>query len=396
MHYCCGRVIPNGGRKQNLVEPVYLDYNATTPLDPIVFETMMPWFLSEPGNAGSRTHFYGQRAKDAVEQARTTVATHFGATPDEVVFTSGATESNNIVLLGIARFGENSGKRHIIASSIEHKAVLEPLEQLSKRGFEIDLVPVTQGGFVEPDSIKARLRKDTLLISVMHANNETGVLQPVDEIAAIATAAAVPFHVDVAQTFGKECETLKHLACDFASVSGHKISGPKGIGALLVRRKSGTKRIIDAITFGGGQERGLRPGTVPVPLVVGLGKAAELAAAQWRERADHAASLKKTLMDGLQSLDAVVNGDQQKCQSHVLNVSFPGVDSEALMMATRERIAVSNGSACTSTSYSPSHVLLAMGLDEDRIESAIRMSWGPGVQEIPVYAIIDAVEALRG
>lgn len=376
--------------------PVYLDYNATTPLDPAVFEAMTPWFLSEPGNAGSRTHVFGQRAKDAVEQARASVAAIFGATPEEMVFTSGATESNNIVLLGIARYGESCGKRHIIASAIEHKAVLEPLEQLRKRGFEIDLAPVTQGGFVEPDAIKSRIRKDTLLISVMHANNETGVLQPIEEIAAIADAAAVPLHVDAAQTFGKECETLKRLACDFASVSGHKICGPKGIGALLVRRKTGSKRIIDAITFGGGQERGLRPGTVPVPLVVGFGKAAELAATLWRSRADHAASLKSKLLADLQRLSAVVNGDQQRCQPHVLNVSFPGVDSEAFMMATREQIAVSNGSACTSTSYSPSHVLLAMGLDEDRIESAIRMSWGPGVQKIPADAIIDAVVALRG
>ncbi|WP_459557664.1 cysteine desulfurase family protein [Lacunimicrobium album] len=250
------------------VVPVYLDYNATTPLDPAVFEAMTPWFLSEPGNAGSRTHVYGQRAKDAVEKARETVASHFNATPEELVFTSGATESNNIVLLGLARHGESCGKRHIIASSIEHKAVLEPLEQLRKRGFEVELVPVTQSGFVEPDAIKARLRKDTLLVSVMHANNETGIIQPVEEIAAITSAASVPFHVDVAQTFGKECETLKRLTCDFASVSGHKICGPKGIGALLVRKRTGSKRIVDAITFGGGQEQGLRPGTVPVRLLL--------------------------------------------------------------------------------------------------------------------------------
>lgn len=376
--------------------PAYLDYNATTPLDVRVFDAMKPWFLDEPGNAGSRTHLFGQRAKDAVERSRQQVASMFGASAEDIVFTSGATESNNIVLLGIARYGEEVGKKHIISTSIEHKAVLEPLEFLRKRGFEIDLAPVTTGGFVEPDAIRARIRPDTLLISVMHANNETGILQPIQEIANIAQEVYVPFHIDAAQTFGKEVETLRKVGCEFASVSGHKICGPKGIGALLVRRKTGAKRIIDSIAFGGGQERGLRPGTLPVPLIVGLGMAAEQASTEWSVRRNHASELKARLLDGLHRVNALVNGDQNRCQSHILNVSFPGVDSEAFMMATRDQIAVSNGSACTSTSYSPSHVLLAMGFDEERIESAIRISWGPGVTSIPVDAIVDAVQSLGG
>lgn len=376
-------------------EPVYLDYNATTPLDPRVFDAMKPWFLEQPGNAGSRTHLFGLRAKDAVEAARAEVARHFAAAPEEIVFTSGATESNNIVILGIAAYGEATGKKHIISTAIEHKAVLEPLEQLSRRGFDVEIVPVSAGGFVEPETIKSSVRNDTLLISVMHANNETGVLQPVEEIAAIAGNAGVPLHIDAAQTFGKELESLQRLECDFASISAHKIYGPKGVGAILVRRRAGSKRILDAITFGGGQERSLRPGTLPVPLVVGLGRAAAIAAVEWRERRTHAASLKARLLGGLRQIDAVINGDQTRCQPHIVNVSFSGVDSEALMMATREQIAISNGSACTSTSYSPSHVLLAMGYDEDRIDSAVRISWGPGIDDLPVNALVDSVKSLR-
>jgi len=376
-------------------EPVYLDYNATTPLDPRVFDAMKPWFLEQPGNAGSRTHLFGLRAKDAVEAARAEVARHFAAAPEEIVFTSGATESNNIVILGIAAYGEATGKKHIISTAIEHKAVLEPLEQLSRRGFDVEIVPVSAGGFVEPETIKSSVRNDTLLISVMHANNETGVLQPVEEIAAIAGNAGVPLHIDAAQTFGKELEGLQRLECDFASISAHKIYGPKGVGAILVRRRAGSKRILDAITFGGGQERSLRPGTLPVPLVVGLGRAAAIAAVEWRERRTHAASLKARLLGGLRQIDAVINGDQTRCQPHIVNVSFSGVDSEALMMATREQIAISNGSACTSTSYSPSHVLLAMGYDEDRIDSAVRISWGPGIDDLPVNALVDSVKSLR-
>jgi cysteine desulfurase len=360
-----------------------------------VFEAMTPWFLTEPGNSGSRTHVYGQRAKDAVERSRDLVASHFSATPEEIVFTSGATESNNLALLGMARHGERVGKKHILASSIEHKAVLEPLEYLGRNGFEIELLPVTAGGFVEPDSLRSRIRRDTLLISVMHSNNETGVLQPIEEIGQIAQSTGILFHVDAAQTFGKEVETLRTLPCDFASISAHKIYGPKGIGALLVRRKSGTRRMLDAITFGGGQERGLRPGTVAVPLVVGLGKASELAQTSWRERQEQARQTKAAILDGLASVEFLINGDQDRCQPHVLNLSFVGIDSEAFMMATRELIAVSNGSACTSTAYTPSHVLLAMGLDDARIESAIRFSWGYGIAQFPANQIIEAIDDLQ-
>jgi len=376
-------------------QPLYLDYNATTPLDPRVFEVMKEWYLGPPTNAGSRTHIYGQRAKDAVERSRKQVADVIGAKPEDIIFTSGATESNNLAILGLTAYGERTGRKHIISTQIEHKAVLEPLAEMGRRGFEVDLVPVTSGGYVEPDAIRERLRSDTLLISVMHANNETGVLQPVAEIAELLNGTQTLFHVDAAQTFGKEVDLLNRFPCDLLSISGHKIYGPQGIGALLVSASKLDRRLMKAVVVGGGQERGLRSGTVPVPLVVGLGKAAELAAAEYRGRREHALRVKQAFLEALADVEHQINGDVSRSQAHVINVSFPGVDSEALMVELRDAVAVSNGSACTSSQYSPSHVLKAMGLDEDAIESAIRVSWGPKVELIPAATLIRAVRQLR-
>jgi cysteine desulfurase len=375
-------------------QPVYLDYNATTPLDSRVFEAMQEWFCGPPANAGSRTHPYGQRARDAVEDARQQVADCLGAATYEVVFTSGATESNNIAILGLVEFGERTGRKHILSTTIEHKAVLEPLNRMSELGFEVEVLPVTPGGSVDVEIIRKSLRSDTLLVSVMHANNETGVLQPVREIAELLDGTDTLFHTDAAQTFGKETEELKTLPCDFISISSHKIYGPQGVGALYVRRHGAARRPLDSLLFGGGQERGLRPGTIPVPLVVGFGRAVGLAISEHQDRATEANRVKDQLIAGLQSVDHEINGDQTIAQTHVLNVSFPGVNSEALMMALRDKIAISNGSACTSASYDPSHVLLAMGLDEDRISESVRISWGAGVSEIPVELIVSAVESL--
>ena len=397
-------------------QPVYLDYNATTPLDPRVFEAMREWYAGPPSNSGSGTHVYGQRARDAVERARQQVAEVLGAGPEEVFFTSGATESNNIAILGLTSFAEQTGRKHILSTSIEHKAVLEPLDELRRRGFDVELLPVTEGGYVEPDVLKDHLRSDTLLVSVMHANNETGVLQPLNAIAELLVETDTLFHTDAAQTFGKDVEELRNLKCDFISISGHKIYGPQGVGALYVRRRGAARRPLDSLLFGGGQERGLRPGTIPVPLVVGLGAAAEFAASEHDTRASAASRIKEQLLAGLQSVEYRINGDLSRSQPHVLNVSFPGVDSEALMMALKDEIAISNGSACTSASYAPSHVLLAMGLDEDRISEsvriswgllaavgqsesriadAVRFSWGPGVSELPFAPIARAIEMLR-
>ncbi len=319
------------------MKPVYLDYNATTPLDPRVFEAMRPYYQARVGNAGSRTHVYGQEAKNAVERARTQIASNLGREAREIVFTSGATESNNLVLLGLISHGMSSSRTHVLATCIEHKSVLEPLDKLCALGFEVELVPVTAGGYTEPDAVRRRLRRDTLLVTMMHANNETGVLQPVTEVAGLLADSGVLLHVDAAQTFGKQVDELKRLDCDFMSISAHKIYGPSGVGALIVRRRTSRRVPLTPIMYGGGQERGFRPGTLPVPLIVGLGAAAELAGKEYRERAANAERLKRRFLNALAAVDHRINGDPARSQSHVVNVSFPGVDSEALMLALRRK-----------------------------------------------------------
>jgi len=377
------------------MRPLYLDYNATAPMDLRVFEAMRPYFLEEVGNAGSRTHVYGQRAKDAVDQARKQIADLLGARSDEIIFTSGATESNNLALLGLVQYGITSGRKHVLTSSIEHKSVLEPMDRMKEAGFTVEILPVTTGGFVELSAVRERLRSDTMLVSVMHGNNETGVLQPVQEIGELLADTKTLFHVDAAQTFGKEVEVLRKLNCDFISISAHKICGPKGVGALYARRRGGQRRPLTPLFVGGGQEMGLRPGTLPVPLIVGLGMAAEIGGREFRERRKAATKLRKKFLLDLTAVEHVINGDSAKAQPHTVNVSFPGVDSEALMMAVRSELAFSNGAACTSANYSLSHVLKAMGLKDDMITSAVRISWGPGVVEIPAEPLLNAVRSLR-
>jgi cysteine desulfurase len=395
-----------------MTSPVYLDFNATTPMDSRVLEAMIPWFLT-PANAGSRTHVYGQRAKDAVETARKQIADLLDVHPEEIFFTSGATESNNIAILGLKAHADRTNRKHIISTAIEHKAVLEPLQHLQSQGFDVEFAPVTPGGFVEPETIRQMLRPDTLLVTVMHANNETGVLQPIHEISDIiashakemersssnlpaARAAAIRalFHTDAAQTFGKEVEALKTLSCDLISISSHKIYGPQGIGALYVRRQGAQKRVVEPIAHGGGQERGLRPGTVPVPLVVGFGEAARLASLEWKQRRDAADLARTKLLRSLEQIEHQINGDLSRSQPHVLNVSFPGVDSEALMLALKDQFAMSNGSACTSNSYTASHVLQAMQVDQELSGSACRFSGALGVPDL-ASALVKTVAAMR-
>ncbi|EGF28179.1 cysteine desulfurase family protein [Rhodopirellula baltica] len=372
-------------------QPAYLDFNATTPLDPRVFEAMRECYLGPPANAGSRTHVYGHQAKDAVEDARTKVANVIAAKPEEIIFTSGATESNNLSIIGLAAHGESSGRKHILSTAIEHKAVLEPLEYLGAMGFEIELVPVGSGGFVDPDDVAERCRKDTLLVSVMHANNETGVIQPVKEIGEQLQATETWFHIDAAQTFGKEPD-LADIEFDLLSISSHKIYGPQGIGALYVKRQGNTRIPISSLVHGGGQERGLRPGTVPVALAVGFGEASKLAKLEQQTRAEASQAVRDAFLLELKAIEHVVNGDLSKCQDHVVNIRFPGVDSEALMMVLRETLAFSNGSACTSDSYDASHVLIAMGISEDDANESVRFSWGPGIESIPGDAIVSTIK----
>lgn len=375
--------------------PVYLDFNATTPVDPRVAAEVMTYMSYEYGNAGSRTHTYGQRAKERVRQARGEVAAVVGAQVEEVTFTSGATESNNIAILGLAPHGETTGKRHIISTQIEHKAVLEPLEALQARGFDVELLPPTAGGWISPEAIAAALRPDTLLVSVMAVNNETGVIQPLDEIAEALSNHDAYFHVDAAQAFGKLVDLLRNPRIDFLSASGHKVGGPKGIGALVTRRRGYKRAPLKPLMFGGGQERGLRPGTLPVALIAGFGLASKLALEEARQRSQAASQIKKDLLAALTPLGAKENGDSDRTIESTLNISIPGVDSEAAIVALKEIVALSNGSACTSQAYEPSHVLTSAGLSQSRVAGALRFSWGPQTINIPYSELTQKLSALQ-
>jgi cysteine desulfurase len=378
----------------NIKRTTYLDCNATTPTIPAVINNIRHYMTLEFGNAGSRTHAYGTMAQQAVQNARKHIANVVNCQPEEVVFTSGATESNNLAILGLAGYGESTGRKHIITTSIEHKAVLDPVWELQRRGFEVSLVGCDGSGRICPEAVAAALREDTLLVSVMHANNETGILQPIAKIAAILADHPAYFHVDAAQGFGKDIETLRNPRIDLISISGHKIYGPKGVGALVTRRRKFKRPPLRPLVFGGGQERGLRPGTLPVPLIAGLGKAAELAEKDCEPRKVQCQQIRTKLLKIVANLGGIVNGDPQFCMPHVLNFSIPGVNSEAAMLALKGIVAISNGSACTSSSYEPSHVLTAMGLSEDRIEGAMRFSWCHMTEEPDWNAIMDALKLL--
>jgi cysteine desulfurase len=374
---------------------VYLDCNATTPIEPDVQTAVLRYMAEEFGNSGSRTHEYGNRAKVAVQNARDQVARVIGADREEVVFTSGATESNNLAILGLAAFGEKSGRRHIISTQLEHKAVLEPLDSLRLRGFDVTLLAPEPGGYVDPDHIRKALRADTLLVSVMQVNNETGVAQPISEIAARLVDHPAYLHVDAAQGFGKSNEPLRDRRIDLVSVTAHKIYGPKGVGALIARRRKFERPPLTPLMFGGGQERGLRPGTLPVPLIIGLGLAAELAERDAVKRRKTCADYRTSLLRGLAPLEPVINGDQERVLPNTVSLSVPGLDSEAFILATKDLIAVSNGSACTSQSYQPSHVLEAMGLDADRVKSTVRLSWCHLTPQINWPEVVAAVGRVR-
>ncbi len=355
--------------------PIYLDCAATTPLDPRVGEEMWRYLEKDFGNAGSRTHDYGRAARAAVEGAREQVAAAVGASRGDVVFTSGATESNNLATLGLAPHGEATGRRHVVSTRIEHHAVLEPLAELGRRGFDVSLVAPDAGGAVGAAALRAAVRRDTLLVSVMHANNETGVLQPVEEIATRLADSDAMLHVDAAQSFGREIAALRHPRIDLISISGHKIFAPKGIGALVARRRSGERPSLAPLMHGGGQERGLRPGTLPVHLIVALGKAAELALAEHAERARRCLAFRRRLLDGLAALEPVINGDGARGLPHIVNLAIRGIDADAAIEAWQPFVAIAHGAACASQTYTCSHVLSAMGLPDWQQDGALRLSW---------------------
>jgi len=370
------------------MESVYLDTAATTPVDPRVAELVYRCMVDDFGNAGSRTHQKGLDALQLVEESRRILAGSVEADVTDIVFTSGATEANNLATLGLEEFGLSSGRRHIISTAIEHKAVLEPLTRLSSRGFEIDLIHPSADGAVKASEVLALVREDTLLVSVMHANNETGILQPIQEVSA-GLPSDVYFHVDAAQSFGKLMDPLRDQRIDLISLSAHKIFGPKGIGALVARRRNRRRPPVTPLTLGGGQERGLRPGTQSVPLIAGLGEATAIAISENSERARACGEFGAMLTNSLLAVGAVQNGNGARLPN-ILNISIPGLDSEAAILLLKGTAEVSNGSACTSNKYEPSHVLQAMGLSRDRTLGAIRFSWdhSTNTEIIPVICEI--------
>lgn len=341
---------------------VYLDYNASVPINSRVLETMEEVYKIVIGNADSRTHNHGERAREVVEKARGQVASLLGVTSGEVIFTSGSTESNNIAIQGLQDYSEKTRKRHIITSAIEHKSVLETVKAMEKRGFEIDIVNPDLSGKVSAEQIISLVREDTLLVSLMHVNNETGIIQPVSEIGNVLAEKRVLFHVDATQSCGKFVNEIRNLKYNMLSFSAHKLQGPQGIGGLVLRKSGYKLPPVKNIMYGGQQEHGIRPGTIPVALVAGCGCACEIAEKEYEKNAERTRALRKIVLRILDEsgLEYRLNGNQEYCVNNTVNVCIPGVMSEALMISSKQYCSLSNGSACTSKSYAPSYVLSAM------------------------------------
>ena len=365
--------------------PIYLDYSATTPVDPRVAEKMIPYLVGKFGNPASRSHAFGWEAEAAVEEARDEVARLVGADPKEIVWTSGATESNNLAIKGTAHFYSGKGK-HLITVKTEHKAVLDTCRELEREGFEVTYLDVLENGLLDLDAFRAALRPDTILVSVMFVNNEIGVIQPIAQIGEICREKGIVFHVDAAQATGKLVIDLGTLKVDLMSFSAHKTYGPKGIGALYVRRKPRIR--LEAQMHGGGHERGFRSGTLATHQIVGMGEAFRLAREEMGVENERIRMLRDRLLKGLSDIDQVfINGDMEQRVPHNLNISFAYIEGESMLMAIKD-LAVSSGSACTSASLEPSYVLRALGREDELAHSSIRFTLGRFTTEEEIdYAI---------
>jgi cysteine desulfurase len=374
-------------------KPIYLDYAATTPADARVVHAMVPYLYEQFGNPASRSHAYGWAAEEAVEIAREHVAALIGADPREIVWTSGATESNNLAIKGAAQFHAGKG-RHLITVKTEHKAVLDTMRELERSGFKVTYLDVQADGLLDVEALKAAIRPDTLLVSVMYVNNEIGVIQDIPAIGALCRGKGILLHVDAAQASGKVAIDLNTLPVDLMSLSAHKTYGPKGIGALYVRRKPRVR--IEAQIHGGGHERGMRSGTLPTHQIVGMGEAYRLAREFMGAENERIRGLRDRLLTGLQTIPEVrVNGDLERRVPHNLNISFTFVEGESLLMGMKG-IAVSSGSACTSASLEPSYVLRALGLSDEVAHSSIRFSLGRFTSEADIDAAIEQVKRTVG
>ncbi len=355
--------------------PIYLDYSATTPVDPRVAEKMSQCLLAEGnfGNPASRSHVFGWKAEEAIENARRQVADLIGADPREIVWTSGATESDNLAIKGVAHFYSKKGK-HIITSRIEHKAVLDTCRQLEREGFEVTYLDPDSEGLIQPEMVKEALRPDTILVSLMHVNNEIGVINDIEAIGEITRAQKILFHVDAAQSTGKLPLDMSSMKVDLLSISAHKMYGPKGIGALYVRRKPRVR--IEAQMHGGGHERGMRSGTLPTHQIVGIGEACRIAQQEMASENEYLLTLKQRFISHFKGMEEVhINGSVEQRVAGNLNISFAFVEGESLIMALKD-LAVSSGSACTSASLEPSYVLRALGLSDELAHSSLRFSFG--------------------
>lgn len=374
--------------------PIYLDYQSTTPVDPLVLEQMLPYLTQEFGNPASRSHSYGWSAEEAVERARAQVAAAIHADPKEIVWTSGATEATNLAIKGAAHFYSGKGK-HLVTLRTEHKATLDTCRQLEREGFEVTYLDVQENGLVDLDAFVAALRPDTILASVLFVNNEIGVIQPMEAIGRILRERKILFHVDAVQALGKVPVDVEAIHADLMSLSGHKIYGPKGIGALYVRRKPRVR--VEAQIHGGGHERGMRSGTLPTHQIVGMGAAAELAVQSMESDSRRIRQLRDRLWRGIQERveEVYVNGDMEHRVPHNLNVSFAFVEGESLLMALKG-IAVSSGSACTSASLEPSYVLRALGKSDELAHSSIRFGIGRYTTEEEIDTTIELIAAKVG
>ncbi len=368
--------------------PIYLDYGATTPVDPRVVDAMIPWLREHHGNPASRSHAWGWEAEEAVEKARKDVADLIGADLREIVWTSGATESNNLAIKGAAHFYKTRGK-HLITVKTEHKAVLDTMRELERQGFEVTYLDVQEDGLLDLDAFKAALRPDTILVSVMFVNNEIGVIQDIPTIGAICREKGIIFHVDAAQATGKVAIDLATLPVDLMSLASHKTYGPKGIGALYVRRKPRVR--LEAQMHGGGHERGMRSGTLPTHQCVGMGEAFRLARLEMAQDNAKARALQQRLLQGLKDIEQVfVNGHLERRVPHNLNMSFNFVEGESLIMGIKG-LAVSSGSACTSASLEPSYVLRALGRSDELAHSSLRMTIGRFTTEEEIDYAVDTI-----
>ncbi|WP_109477639.1 IscS subfamily cysteine desulfurase [Paraburkholderia sp. C35] len=370
--------------------PIYMDYSATTPVDPRVVDKMIPYLREQFGNPASRSHAYGWDAERAVEEARENVAALVNADPREIIWTSGATESDNLAIKGAAHFYKGKGK-HIITVKTEHKAVLDTTRELEREGYEVTYLDVKDDGLIDLDVFKAALRPDTILVSVMHVNNEIGVVQDIGTIGEICREKGIIFHVDAAQSTGKVEIDLQKLKVDLMSFSAHKTYGPKGIGALYVRRKPRVR--IEAQMHGGGHERGMRSGTLATHQIVGMGEAFRIAREEMATENERVRALRDKLLRGLQEIEETyVNGDMEKRVPHNLNISFNFVEGESLIMAVKD-VAVSSGSACTSASLEPSYVLRALGRNDELAHSSIRFTVGRFTTEQDVDYVINLLKS---